>query len=182
MQTIKLLTTIFLLGTSTLIVYPQSNNRTVDNVTVIYEAYYSGRGNSWRTGKHLIAKVYSNGRVEFDDLKANGIVAELVQREVSLTSDELAQFRTLLKRDSIRRLDAFYGAYTTTIDHTEDLIINIIEEKKTRTIVVENFKPDLQGVKRKYPRDLVSLACLSENIRKGSNVRFFFRETVCSID
>lgn len=145
---------------------------------VLLEAHYSSKGMlSWRDGDHLIAKIYSDGIVEYEDVEIRNGVSISSLRRATLSKEELSDLSEFLKSNDVQGLSNEYAAFSTTIDHSEDLILKIRNGSQFKEIKVENFKPDLPEISVKYPKALVRVACWAEFARKNAQVRFFLRES-----
>ena len=145
---------------------------------VLLEAHYSSKGMlSWRDGSHLIARIYNNGTVEYEDVEVKKGVSNSYFRHTTLSQEELQNISAFLKSKEVQNLSSRYAAFTTTIDHSEDLIIKIINDDQIKEIKVDNFKPDVPKVASKYPKSLLHIACWAEIARKNTETRFFFRDS-----
>ncbi len=146
---------------------------------ILLEANYSSKGMfSWRDGSHLIARVYSDGKVEYEDVEVKNGVSSNYLRRTMLSNEELNSLSELLSSADVQGLSSKYAAFSTTIDHSEDLLLKITSGNKVKEIKVENFKPDLPEASTKYPKALLRVACRAEVARKHAQTRFFFRESI----
>lgn len=146
---------------------------------ILLEAHYSARGMlSWVDGEHLIAKIYSDGVVEYEDVEIKNGAPSPYLRRATLSRDDLNSLSELLKSSDVQGLSSKYAAFSTTIDHSEDLLLKITTGNKVKEIMVENFKPDLPEASAKYPKALIRVACWAELARKNAQARFFFRESI----
>jgi hypothetical protein len=144
--------------------------------TVIFEAYYVGVGMSGIQGKRTISKVCSDRTVQYEDLKANKPTSAFYFRSRRLSVEEYAEFLRLLAETEIRNLKGDFKTETSTIDHSEDLLI-LISKPYVSEINVTNFKPDIEKARKKYPVGLMKLACASISLRENAELVFFFRES-----
>lgn len=154
--------------------YSQKSSFCEKKSTVV-EAFYIGAGMSGIKGKHLISRVCSDGTVQYEDVKMKGEEKQFVLKTVVLPQKDLQELLLILKSDETKKLFNIYEAYSSTIDHSEDLIIRILGED-VKEIQIKNFKPDIELIRRKYPLELLTLACSVNKTRLESELRFFFRE------
>jgi len=147
---------------------------------VLIEARYSGIGMSGTEGNRLIARIYNDGLVEYDDVKDLHSFASYEVRTAKLTEEELKTLLRLLSQPEVQLLSDSYAALSPTIDHRENLTVRIYFRGTDKHIEVENFKPELAKANAFYPRKLISVTCWAEFARKDARIKFFFRETnVC---
>lgn len=144
---------------------------------VLLEARYLGTGLSGIEGDRLIARIYSDGVIEYDDLRRLRSFPEYYQRTARLSASELTALSKLLRRDKLASLSESYPAFSSTIDHRTNLTLRFSTGTETKEIRVENFKPELEGALKAYPRDLMTLACWAEFARKNARLKFFFDQT-----
>ena len=143
---------------------------------VLLEARYLGVGLSGIEGDRLVARIYSDGMVEYDDLKKLNNFPEYYQRTAQLSASELSALSTLLRSDKLASLSESFPTFSSTIDHRTDLTLRFSTGTQTREIRVENFKPELDGALKVYPSDLFTLACWAEFARKNARLQFFFEK------
>ena len=144
---------------------------------VLVEARYSGIGMSRAEGNRLIARIYDDGLVEYEDVKDLHSVADYEMRTAKLTEAELKRLSRLLIQPEVGSLADSYAAFSPTIDHREDLTLRIYFQGAHKQIEVENFKPELPKANAFYPPKLLSVTCWTEFARKDARIKFFFRET-----
>jgi len=148
--------------------------------TVLFEADYVGAGMSGIQGNHLIAKICEDRTVQFEDVRQTKAGVEYVLRERKLSRVHYEKVRDYLDNPEAKKLDEKYPAFTSTLDHSEDLIMTIFVDGAKR-ITVSNFKPDIPAVSVKYPLGLLKLGCLANWVRGKSELVFFFRESaICN--
>jgi len=147
---------------------------------VLVEARYLGVGMSAFDGNRLIARIYDDGLVEYEDVKDQHSLADYEMRTAKLTEEELKRLSRLLIQPEVGSLANSYAAFSSTIDHREDLTLSVYFQGANKQIEVENFKPELPKAKAFYPPKLLSVTCWTEFARKDARIKFFFRETsVC---
>ena len=147
---------------------------------VLVEARYSGIGLSGIEGNHLIARIYDDGLVEYEDIKDLHSFADYEMRNAKLTEEELKRLLRLLIQPEVGALANSYAAFSPTIDHRENLTLRVYFQGTQKQIEVENFKPELPKASAFYPSKLLSVTCWTEFARKDARIKFFFRETnVC---
>lgn len=151
------------------------DTRTSDTRTFLLEARYRGEGLIATDGDHLIARIYSDGKVEYEDLKSLTTAPEYYQRTAKLTTKEIADLSKLLDSKELESVLDSYAPVSSTIDHRENLTLRFYSGGSMKQVKVENFKPHL--VQAAYPAKLLALACWAEFARKGATLDFFFRES-----
>lgn len=148
---------------------------------VLLEARYFGEGMSGITGDHLIARIHSNGLVEYEEVVDRDQSPHHFVKTARLNSSQLTRLFRLLTTHRVSSLADHYEPVSSTIDHTENLTLKIFTRGRIKRIVVENFKPDLPRAITTYPRELLDLACWATLARNDAQTKFFFRESdVCS--
>lgn len=177
MKTLIVIATVVFLGTSLV-----SRQRTgvQKGRSLLLEARYLGVGMSGIEGDHLIARIYGDGVVEYEDLKSLRTFPRYYLRTAKLTEKELTDLSKLLSSADLGSLSEGYPAFSSTIDHRENLTLRFSFRGAMKQVEVVNFKPDLPEASAVYPRKLLSVACWAEFARKNARLRFFFRESnVC---
>jgi hypothetical protein len=150
---------------------------------IMLEVYYSGAGNWWLAGKHLIARVYSDGFVEYDDISPASEIPEINnRRNTILQSETILGLSTFLTTTEVGKISRNYESFSSTLDHTEDVVIKIKKKNGFKKISIINFKPELPQANKKYPKELIRLMCWADSVRKDAILKFFFRETTCSTE
>lgn len=180
MKTLISIATLVLLGTSLV-----SGQRAgiQQSRSLLLEARYLGVGMSGIDGDHLIARIYSDGVIEYEDLKSLRTFPRYYQRTAKLTEKELTDLSSLLSSADLGSLSGSYPAFSSTIDHRENLTLRFSFRGAIKQVEVENFKPDLPKASSAYPRKLLTVACWAEFARKNARLRFFFRESnFCCIE
>jgi hypothetical protein len=142
--------------------YSQKNTF-CEKKSVVVEAFYIGAGMSGIKGKHLISRVCSDGTIEYEDVKINGEQTVFFLKTMVLPQEDMKDLLLLLKSGETKKLLNTYESFSTTIDHSEDLLIRIFGEEE-KEIKIKNFKPDIQRIREKYPTDLINLVSASVNI------------------
>ncbi len=162
----------------------KQNRHSPDTGSFLLEARYLGQGMTGIDGDHLIARIYGDGTVEYEDLKRLTTPSEYYQRTAKLTTKELADLSKLLNSNELVSLSESYPAISSTIDHRENLTLRFYSEGSMKQVKVENFKPHLDKDSKTYPEQLLALACWAEFARKSATLNFFFRESnyCCSED
>ena len=145
--------------------------------SVLLEARYFGVGMSGIDGDHLIARIYDDGVVQYEDVRALDRSPIYDLKTAKLSEQRLNQLSTLLNDADLGSLSESYPAFSSTLDHRENLTLRFLFRGSLRQITVENFKPDLPKAETAYPRELLSIACWAEFVRTNSKMRFFFRES-----
>jgi hypothetical protein len=180
MKTVIVVTLLAFLGTT---LSSKENRDTPDTGRFLLEARYLGEGLIGIEGDHLIARIYSDGTVEYEDLKSLTTAPEYYQRTAKLTTKELTDLSKLLDSKGLRSLSESYPSISSTIDHRENLTLRFYSGGSIKQVKVENFKPHLVKANNAYPQKLLALACWAEFARKNARLRFFFRESnICCIE
>lgn len=161
------------LGFTTVSLMAQKDVNPVTDPKIVVEARYFGEGMSGIVGEHLIARIYSDRKIEYEDI-GKGNRYKIKQSRISRGNFE--KLIKLLSDKNIENISDNYSAIYPTIDHTEDLKLKISVNGKIREISIENFKPNLPKTKTIYPKQLVDIVCLLETLRKSAEIKFFFRE------
>ena len=76
-------------------------------------------------GNRLIARIYDDGLVEYEDVKDLHSFADYEMRTAKLTEAELKRLSRLLIQSEVGSLADSYAAFSPTIDHREDLTLRI---------------------------------------------------------
>lgn len=151
--------------------------------SLLLEARYLGVGMSGIEGEHIIARIYSDGEVEYEDLKSFSEFPRYYLRTAKLTKKELTDLSRLLSSADLGSLSESYPAFSSTIDHRENLTLRFSFRGSIKQVEVVNFKPDLPKASTVYPRKLLSVACWAEFTRKNARVKFLFRESkLCCVE
>jgi hypothetical protein len=161
------------LGFTQILVGQKVVNPSVTKAKVVAEAYYYGSGMSGIVGEHLIVRVYSDRTVEFDDL---GVDTNYILKRSRISRKGFSKLNKLLSDENMGKIPDTYGAVYATIDHTENLKLNLLVNGKYKEINVENFKPDLPKTKKIYPAQLVEIVRFLESLRSSAEIHFFFRK------
>ncbi len=174
MKTIVVIVALVFLGAS--FVSGQNTNAPITR-SLLLEARYRGVGLSGIEGDRLIARIYNDGTIEYDDLRSLNTHPEYYQRTAKLTGKELANLSSFLSSAELASLLASYPAFTSAIDHRTDLTLVFSFRGGVKRVEVENFKPLMDKESKVYPQGLLVLACWAEFARKNAKLSFFFWES-----
>jgi hypothetical protein len=147
---------------------------------IVFEANYIGSGMSGIVGRHVISRVCTDRTVQYDEAIPTRSGEKYILKKRTLSKDRFDKLMQLLQSDEASSLRNEYPAATSTIDHSEDLLLSISIDN-TKTIKVNNFKPDISSALKTYPLLLVKLSCSANAVRGSSETKFFFRESkICA--
>jgi len=144
---------------------------------VILEARIAGTGMSWIQGKHLLAKVYIDGKIEYEDLKEDGRSDEFYIKVGKLSQENIERLRAFLNSGSVAHLPKKVPSVTPTIDHIEEIFVTIYRDDGAQTVSVINFSPNSKKAREAYSPELLRLMCWIEHARKNAILKAFGDET-----
>lgn len=136
---------------------------------VLLEAHMLGVGMASPRGKHLYLRVYSDGRVEYEDERMKGSALDYFIRRAKLSAADIKALSEHLNGSGVRGLAKEYPPLEPPIDHTIDLTVSITQADQTQSIIIRNFSPTLPKASEAYPASLIELLCRIERLRKKAS-------------
>jgi hypothetical protein len=165
---------IIIFGLTQICIGQELEQSDLSKTQIVAEAYYFGSGMSGITGEHLIARVFSDGKFEFDDLSANN---QYIQKQSKISEEQLINLKKLLSNKNMEDIPNFIAEVYPTIDHTENIKLCLLIEERYKIIKIDNFKPNLPKTQNVYPEKLVTLIRFLESLRESAEIHFFFRSS-----
>lgn len=136
---------------------------------LLLEAQMLGVGMASPQGKHLYLRVYSDGRVEYEDERMKGPVLDYFVRRAKLSAAEVKALSGHLNGPVVRTLAKEYPALDRSMDHAIDLTVSITRADQPQMILIRNFSPASPRASEAYPPGLIQLLCKIERLRKGAS-------------
>ena len=124
---------------------------------------------TWPQGHHLYLRVYSNGRVEYEDERIQGAKPRFFTRRIKLHASEIDSLSEFLSTSGVKSLATEYPPVITPVDHSIIVTVRLVRGKESQMIKVVNFFPVSPNDRGAYPTALIELLCRIERLRKGAS-------------
>jgi hypothetical protein len=112
-------------------------------------------------------QIFADGRVHYVETPAYGNKATF---DLRLTPQKLQRLTSLLNGKAMQAVPARIGSQIRVIDGRTDKTFQINRASSQQTISIDNFYPALNAHRPAYPRVLVELECMLQEIeRKAAN-------------
>lgn len=113
-------------------------------------------------------QVFADGSVHYVETPAYGNKARF---ETKLTPQKLQKLTALLNGKAMQAVPAKIGSQIRVIDGRTDKTFHINHAASQQTITIENFYPALNAHRPAYPRVLVELECMLQEIERKAASR-----------
>ena len=113
-------------------------------------------------------QVFADGRVHYVETPAYGNKATF---DLKLTPPKLQRLTALLNGKAMQAVPAKIGSQIKVIDGRTDKMFQINRGASQQTITIENFYPALNAHRPAYPRVLVELECMLQDIERKAAKR-----------
>lgn len=112
-------------------------------------------------------QIFADGRVHYVETPAYGDKSIF---DMKLTPQKLQRLKLLLNGKALQAVPAKIGSQIRVLDGRTDKMFQINHAASRQTIAIENFYPQLNGHRPAYPKVLVELECMLQDIeRKAAN-------------
>jgi hypothetical protein len=108
-------------------------------------------------------KIFSDGRVTYQEAGNDRKTASFNTR---LTPQKLRQVTTLIDSQEIRSIPAEIPSQIRTIDFNWEKKMELHRNGSQQTVVIRNFYPLLNSQKPAYPKALIELECMLQEIQR----------------
>ena len=113
-------------------------------------------------------QLFADGRVHYQAVENYG---KNVSFEAKLTPQKLQRLTLLLNDKAMRAVPAKIGSQIRVIDGRTDKTFQINRGASQQTVAIENFYPQLNGHRPAYPKVLVELECMLQDIERKAAKR-----------
>jgi hypothetical protein len=113
-------------------------------------------------------EVFSDGRVSYQEAPNYG---KKLSFETRLTQQKLQRLTALINRKDMRALPAKIGPQIKVLDGQVDKRLEIRRAGTEQIVEIENFYPQLNGHRPAYPKVLVELECMLQDIQRRAAKR-----------
>jgi hypothetical protein len=113
-------------------------------------------------------QIFADGHVHYQEAANYG---KKVSFEMALGSKQLQRLTLLLNGKAMRAVSAKIGSQIRVIDGRTDKTFQINHGASQQTIAIENFYPQLNSHRPAYPRVLVELECMLQDIERKAAKR-----------
>jgi hypothetical protein len=152
---------LFIVFVSALIAFGKDNPKPI----LITHSDFTGLDQSDARKEDL--QIFPDGSVHYVESPAYGNKAVF---DLKLSPTKLQRLTTLLNGKAMLAVPAKIGSQIRVIDGRTDKTFQIDHGASQQTIAIENFYPQLNGLRPAYPRVLVEVECMLQEIeRKAAN-------------
>jgi hypothetical protein len=113
-------------------------------------------------------KIFPDGRVSYQEAGNDRKTASFVTR---LTPKTLQRLNLLKDGKDVRALPAEIGSQIRTIDYNWEKKLELHRGGSQQTVVVKNFYPLLNSHRPAYPKALIELECMLQDIQRSAAKR-----------
>jgi hypothetical protein len=113
-------------------------------------------------------KIFADGRVDY---KEAGNDRKEASFALKLTPQKLQRLTLLLKGKEMRAVPAEIGSQIRTIDYDWEKKLEIHRADSQQTVVIKNFYPLLNSHRPAYPKALLELECMLQDIQRRAAKR-----------
>lgn len=139
------------------------------SASLLVEVRWLGGGMAWPQGNHLYLRVHSDGRVEYEDERMQGVRPRFFTRRAKLSRPEINSFSGFLNTSGVKNLAKEYPPVVTPVDHSIIVNVLLLRGKESQIVKVVNFFPTSPKGSEAYPTALIDLLCRIERLRKGAS-------------
>lgn len=108
-------------------------------------------------------KIFPDGRVSY---KEQGNDRKTGSFLIRLTPQKLRQLTTLIDSQGVRSIPAEIPSQIRTIDYNWEKKMELHRNGSQQTVVIRNFYPLLNSQKPAYPKALIELECMLQEIQR----------------
>jgi hypothetical protein len=112
--------------------------------------------------------IFSDGRVIY---KEQGNDRKTGSFSIRLTPQELRRLTGLLDKQEIRSLPAEIPSQIRTIDYDWEKKMDLVRKGSKQSVAIRNFYPLLNTQRPAYPRALLELECMLQEIQRSASKR-----------
>jgi hypothetical protein len=113
-------------------------------------------------------KIFPDGRVSY---KEQGNDRKTGSFSIRLTPQKLGQLTKLIDSQEIRSLPAEIPSQIRTIDYNWEKKMDLYRKDSQQTIAIRNFYPLLNSHRPAYPKALIELECMLQDIQRRAAKR-----------
>jgi len=113
-------------------------------------------------------KIFPDGRVIY---KEQGNDRKTGSFTIRLTPQKLHQLTALIDNQEIRSIPAEIPSQIRTIDYTWEKKMDLYRKGSQQTVVIRNFYPLLNSHRPAYPKALIELECMLQDIQRRAAKR-----------
>jgi len=113
-------------------------------------------------------KIFVDGRVNYKEAGNDRKDATFATK---LTAQKLQQLTLLLNSKELRAVPAEIGSQIRVLDFDWEAQLNIQRGSSRQTIAIKNFYPLLNTQRPTYPKALIELECLLQDIQRHATKR-----------
>ena len=112
--------------------------------------------------------IFADGRVSY---KEQGNDRKTGSFSIRLTPQKLLRLARLIENQEIRSLPAEIPSQIRTIDYNWEKKMDLFHKGSKQTVAIRNFYPLLNTQRPAYPRALLELECLLQEIQRSASKR-----------
>src|SRR5215469_10703987 len=112
--------------------------------------------------------IFTDGRVSY---KEQGNDRKTGSFFIRLTPQKLLQLNKLIESQGIRSLPAEIPSQIHTIDYNWEKKMDLFRKGSKQTVAITNFYPLLNTHRPAYPRPLIELECMLQEIQRRASKR-----------
>jgi hypothetical protein len=113
-------------------------------------------------------KIFSDGRVSYKEQGNDRKTGSFV---IHLTPQKLGQLTKLIDSQEVRSLPAEISSQIRTIDYNWDKKMDLNRKGSQQTVAIRNFYPLLNSHRPAYPKALIELECMLQDIQRRAAKR-----------
>ena len=113
-------------------------------------------------------KIFPDGRISY---KEQGNDRKTGSFSIRLTPQKLGQLTKLIDSQEIRSLPAEIPSQIRTIDYNWDKKVDLYRKGSQQTVAIRNFYPLLNSHRPAYPKALIELECMLQDIQRRAAKR-----------
>ncbi len=113
-------------------------------------------------------KIFADGRVSYQE---EGNDRKTGSFMIRLTPQKLSQLTKLIDSQAIRSLPAEIPSQIRTIDYNWEKKMDLYRKGSPQTVAIRNFYPLLNSQRPAYPRALIELECMLQEIQRRASKR-----------
>ena len=113
-------------------------------------------------------KIFPDGRVSYKEQGNDRKTGSFI---IQLTPQKLHRLTTLIESKEIRSLPAEIPSQIRTIDYNWEKTMDFYRKGSKQTVAIRNFYPLLNTQRPAYPRALLELECMLQDIQRKASKR-----------
>jgi hypothetical protein len=113
-------------------------------------------------------RIFDDGRVQYQEAGNDRKTASF---ELKLTPQKLQRLTLLLRGKEMRALPAEIPSQIRTIDYNWEKKMEIYRNGSQQTVAIKNFYPLLNSHRPAYPKALIELECMLQDIQRRAAKR-----------